>query len=253
MKRRAFIRLFGGAAAMWPLAAPAQQAGKLPTIGVLGTATASNWLPWTAGFVQRLREHGWIEGRSVAIEYRWSDGRPQRFSEIATEFVRLNVDVIVTAGGAVLAAKQATSVIPIVFAIANDPVASGFISSLARPGGNVTGLSTQGVDLAGKRYGLLSEAVPGLRRLAILGNADYPDSVVEMGEVQAAARKLGVEVTQLEIRRAEEIASRLEELKGRADALYVVVDELVGANSIRIITLALECAAAHDLQYARIC
>ena len=140
MRRREFITLLGGGGG-WPLAARAQQPGKLPTIGFLGATTLRPG-QWTAAFVQRLRELGWIEGRTVAIEYRWAEGRSERFAEIAAEFVRLKVDVIVTAGAAtVIAAKQATSVIPIVFAVAEDPVGSGLVASLARPGGNVTGLS----------------------------------------------------------------------------------------------------------------
>jgi hypothetical protein len=135
-----FIALFGGAAA-WPLAARAQQVGKLPTIGFLGAASFQS--QHIAAFVRRLRQLGWIEGSTVAIEYRWAEGRPERFAEIATEFVRLKVDVIVTLGGAVLVAKQATSVIPIVFASAGDPVGGGLVASLARPGGNITGLSIQ--------------------------------------------------------------------------------------------------------------
>ena len=133
MKRREFISLLGGAAAAWPLAARAQQAGKLPTIGFLGTTTASAWGPWTAAFVQRLHELGWIEGRTVAIEYRWAEARSEHFAEIAAEFVRLKVDVILTGGNAAAAAKQATSVVPIVFVLAVDPVRMGLIASLARP------------------------------------------------------------------------------------------------------------------------
>ena len=214
MKRREFITLLGGAAAAWPLAARAQQAGKLPTIGFLGTATASAWSPWTAAFVQRLRELGWIEGRTVAIEYRWAEGRSERYAEIAAEFVRLKVDVIVTSGGAVLAAKQATSVIPIVFAVANDPLGSGLVASLARPGGNVTGLSAQQSDLAGKRLELLREVVPGLRRLAIMANVGYPAAVLEMDEVQGTARTFGFEVAKLEIRRRRGYRARLRGAQG---------------------------------------
>ena len=176
---------------------------------------------WVAAFVQRLREHGWIEGRTVAIEYRWAEGHSERFPEIAAELVRLKVDVIVTTGGAVLAAKQATTVIPIVFAVAADPVVSGMVTSLARPGGNVTGLALQSPDVAGKRLELLREVIPGLRRLAILGNIGYPPSLVEMNEIQAMARHLGIEVATLEIRRAEDIAPAFDTLKGHADALYV--------------------------------
>jgi putative tryptophan/tyrosine transport system substrate-binding protein len=238
MKRRDFITLLGGAAA-WPLAARAQQPAKLPTIGFLGSATPSAWGPWTAAFVQRLRELGWIEGRTIAIEYRWAEGRSKRYTEIAAEFVRLKVDVIVTSGAALLAAKQATSIVPIVFALAPDPVGAGFVDSLARPGGNITGLSTVQTDVAPKRLEFLREVVPGLRRLAIMANVGYPGAVLEMGEVQAAARTLGLEVGTFEIRRAEDIAPAFEALKGRADALYVVTDALINTNRIRINTLAL--------------
>jgi putative ABC transport system substrate-binding protein len=190
MRRREFITLVGGAAA-WPLATHAQPA-KLPTIGFLGTATPSTWSQFVAAFVQRLRDLGWVEGRNVAIEFRWAEGRTERYSEIATEFVRLKVDVIVTSGGAVLATKQATFVIPIVFAIALDPVGSGMVASLARPGGNITGLSIQSTDLCSKRLELLREIVPDLRRLAILGNTSNPNALGEMAEVQATARSLGL-------------------------------------------------------------
>jgi putative ABC transport system substrate-binding protein len=134
MKRRAFITLLGGAAAAWPLAARAQQATKLPTIGYLGSATSATESQRMASFVQRLRELGWIEGRTVVIDYRWAQGRTERYVEIAAEFVRLKIDVIVTVGGAVAAAKQATATIPIVFAVAGDPVGSGMVASLAQPG-----------------------------------------------------------------------------------------------------------------------
>src|SRR5499427_3056809 len=168
LKRRDFISLLGGAVA-WPVTAHAQQSGKLPTIGFLGQSTRLATSEWTAAFVQRLRELGWIDGRNVAIEYRWGEGRDELFAQIAAEFVRLKVDVFVTAGTPqVLAAKQATSVIPIVFAVAGDPVGTGLVASLARPGGNVTGLATLATDLAGKRLELLREVVPGLGRLAIL-------------------------------------------------------------------------------------
>jgi putative ABC transport system substrate-binding protein len=239
MKRREFITLIGGAAVAWPLAARAQQAGRLPTIGFLGTGSASVWSVFVAAFVQRLRELGWIEGRTVATEYRWAEGRSERFSDIAAEFVRLKVDVIVAGGNAVAAAKQATSVIPIVFPVAVDPVGGGLVASLARPGGNVTGLSMQAPDLAGKRLALLREVVPSLHRLAIIANVAYPAAALEMSEVQAAARTLGLDAVALEIRRAVDIAPAFEALKGRAEALYVAADALVTANRIRINTLAL--------------
>jgi putative tryptophan/tyrosine transport system substrate-binding protein len=240
MRRREFITLLGGTAAAWPLAARAQQVGKLPTIWFLGPLSQSAMSPWTAAFVQRLRELGWIEGRTVAIEYRWGEGRDERFVEIAAEFVRLKVDVIVTGGtAAVIAAKQATSVIPIVFGTAGDPVGTGLVASLARPGGNVTGLSNQSADLPGKRVDLLRQVVPGLRRLAIMANISSPIGVLEMNEVQAAARTLGLDVVASEIRRAEDIAPAIDALKGRADALYVVTEALVNTNRIRLNTLAL--------------
>jgi ABC-type uncharacterized transport system substrate-binding protein len=175
--RREFVALLGGTAVTWPLAARAQQPAKLPTIGYLGSGTPATQGQLVAVFVQRLRELGWIEGRTIAIEYRWADGRFERFAEIAAEFVRLKVDVILTSGPPVFAAKQATSVIPIVFATVADPLSTGLVASLARPGGNVTGLSLTSPELASKRLELLREVVPGLRRLAIMANADYPPAV----------------------------------------------------------------------------
>jgi putative tryptophan/tyrosine transport system substrate-binding protein len=238
VKRRKFITLLGGAVA-WPLAARAQQAGKLPTIGFLVSGTPSSHSQWVAAFVRRLQELGWIEGRTVAIEYRWAEGRTERAAEIAAEFVRLKVDVIVTSATVVvIASKQATSVIPIVF-MAGDPVGTGLVASLARPGGNATGLSLQQTETAGKRLELLREVVPGLGRLAILANVGNPKSVLEMGEVQTAARTLGLEVITLEIRRGADIVPAFEALKGRAEALYVVLDPLVNTHRIRINTLAM--------------
>jgi putative ABC transport system substrate-binding protein len=236
IKRREFIGTFG-AVVVWPLAVCAQQQTKLPTIGVLGT-DLSLWGPRTAVLVQRLRELGWVEGRTIAIEYRWSEGRPERVAEIAAEFVRLKVDVIVTNGPTVAMVKQATSVIPIVFAIANDPVGGGLVTSLARPGGNVTGLSNQSPDLASKRLELLREIVPQLRRLAIIGNVGYPSAVREMGEVREIASRLGIGIAPMEIRRAGDITPAFAAL-APAEALYVVEDAIVVANRTRIITLAL--------------
>jgi putative ABC transport system substrate-binding protein len=239
MGRRDFITLLGGAAAAWPLAAHAQQTAKLQTIGFLGTASPSTWGPWTAAFMQRLRELGWTEGRNVTIEVRWAEGRTERFAEIAAEFVRLKVDVIFTTGAAVAAAKKVTSVIPIVFALGRDPVGSGYVTSLARPDGNATGLSSQSTDLVGKRLELLREVVPGLRRLAVMANVGYSSGVLEMGQVQVATRALDLPVAMLEIRTASDIALAFETLKDRADAIYVVTDPLVIASRIRINTFAL--------------
>jgi len=237
--RRKFLATLGGAAAAWPFVAQAQQPAK-PTIGFLVAGTPLSHGQWVAAFVQRLRELGWIEGRTIAIEYRWGEGRNERFAEIADEFARRKVDVIVTsATAAVVAAKQATSAIPIVFAAAGDPVGTGLVASLARPGGNVTGLSIQQTDVAAKRLELLREVVPGLGRLAILANVGSPSVVLDMREVEATARTLGLEVTTLEIRRGEDIAPAFEALKGRADALYVCIDPLMNTHRIRINTLAL--------------
>jgi putative ABC transport system substrate-binding protein len=238
VNRRSFIMFLGGAAAAWPLAAPAQQPARLPTIGFLGAPTPSAWRTYVPAFVRRLNELGWIEGRTTAIEYRWAEGRGERFTEIANEFARLKVDVIVTSGTAVGAVKQVTSVIPIVFAVATDPLGGGLVANLARPGGNVTGLSSQTSDLSGKRLETLRDAIPGLRRLAIMGNVGYSATVQELDEVQAAARALGLEVTTLAIRRADDIAPALETLKG-TDALYVCSDSLAAANRVRIVVLAL--------------
>jgi ABC-type uncharacterized transport system substrate-binding protein len=240
MKRREFIMLLGGAAAAWPLAARAQQPGKLPTIGVLGSATPSTQASRFAAFVQRLRELGWIENRTVAIEYRWAEGRSERYSEIAAEFVRLKVDVIVTTGTpVVIVAKQATAVIPIVFVTITDPVGSGLVASLARPGGNVTGLSLQSPDIAGKRLALVREVVPNLRRVAFMGNIDNPFVPREMHEVQAAAGTLGLEAATFEIRRTQDIVPAFEALKHRVEAVYLASEGLTDANRLRINILAL--------------
>jgi putative ABC transport system substrate-binding protein len=236
MKRREFMTLLGGAAS-WPLAARAQQ--KVPTIGFFSAGSAAAMRDWVAALMQRLRELGWIERRTVAIEYRWAEGHDERLPELAAELVRLKVDVIVThSAGPVLAAKQATAVIPIVFATAADPVGAGLVASLARPGGNATGLSSQSNDSSSKRLELVRELIPGLRRLAILANADAPSAVSEMADAQATARALGLDAVTSEIRRAEDIAPALAALKGRADALLVCAEPLVFTNRIRINILA---------------
>ena len=238
MNRRYFIGLLGSMAAAWPLAARAQPR-KLPTIGLLGPNSPSAQAQSTEAFVQRLRELGWIEGSTVAIEVRWADGRNQRYAEIAAEFVRLRVDVIITAGTEpVVAAKQATSDIPIVFATAGDPVGNGLVASLARPGGNVTGLSIQSADVAGKRLELLREVVPDLRQLAIMANVGNPIAVLEINQVQAAAKTLGLEVSILEIRRPEDIAVAFQTLKVGVGALYVHAEPLTTSNGVQIGTLA---------------
>ena len=240
MRRRDFLILTGATAAVaCPLAARAQQVRRLPTIGFLGPNTPAVEGQWDAAFVQRLRDLGWIDGRNVAIEYRWAEGRTERAAEIAAEFVRLKVDVIVTAGTANVAmAKQATAVIPIIFASAGDPVGTGLVASLARPGGNVTGLSSQTTELGPKKLEFLREVVSGLRRLAIMADVGSPNAVLEMGEVRAAAGALGLDVATFEVRRTEDIAPAFDALNGRAEALYVASSPLLGTNQIRINILA---------------
>jgi putative ABC transport system substrate-binding protein len=238
--RRAFITLLGGAAAAWPLAARAQQGEKRATIGLLGTGAAAAQSQWTAAFVQRMRELGWTEGRNLTIEYRWAKGNIERLPELAKELVRLKVDVIVTHNTpGPPAAKQATSTIPIVFATAGDPVGTGIVASLARPGGNVTGLSSQTPDTAGKRLELLREIVPGLRRLTILSDLDNPYVALDVIKTREAAGSLGVEVATFEMRRSEDIGPAFEALKDRAQALYVPAIPVAFVNRIRINTLAI--------------
>ena len=239
MMRREFVTLLGGAAiAAYPLAARAQPLVQLRRVVVLGP-TLSIWGVWVAGFAERLRELGWIEDRTIAVEYRWSEGRPERVAEAVADIVRQNPDAIVTYGSAALALKQATTSIPIVLAIAVDPLGIGLVDNLSHPSGNVTGLSIQQNDTTGKRLGLLHDIVPGLRRLAIMFDGGYRASVAENSQVQAIARKLGLEATAHEIRYVEDIAPVFDALKGQADALYVVENALTDANRTPIVTLAL--------------
>jgi putative tryptophan/tyrosine transport system substrate-binding protein len=236
MRRRQFIILLGGAAR--PLAARAQQM-KLPTIGLLGGATPSAQAQWTTAFVQRLRELGWVEGQTVAIVYRWGEGRSERSSEIIAEFVRL-LDVIVThATPNVLAAKQVTSVVPIVFPSAGDPVGNRLVTSLARPGGNVTGLSVQSSELAQKIVELFRDLLPNLGRLAMMYHIGNPVAALQTDAVKAAAGRFGLDVAIVEVRRAEDIAPAIEALKGRADALIVPSEPLYNTNRIQINSWAL--------------
>jgi putative ABC transport system substrate-binding protein len=241
VRRRELIKLLGGvvaASVSWPLAVRAQQAGKLPTIGFLGAGSASSWATGVASFEQRLRELGWIDGRTVAVVYRWAEGRSDLYDEIAADFVERKVDVILTVGSAVPAARRATTTIPIVFAAALDPVGSGFVASLARPGGNVTGWSLQSNDIAANRIEILREVIPGLGRLAVLANAGYPGSARESTQVQDTARRLGLAVIALDIRRAEDIAPAVASLQGNAQALYLCIDSLVVTNMQHINALA---------------
>jgi putative ABC transport system substrate-binding protein len=238
MHRREFMTLIGGTAAFWPTAGRAQQPGKLATVGFLVAGTPESHGKWVAAFTKRLSELGWTDGRTVTIDYRWAEARNERMAEIAADFVRLKVDVIVSSGGGAAAAKQATSIIPIVFAAYSDPVAAALVTSLARPGSNATGLTVQPVELASKRLDLLREVVPDFRRLSIMVNVGVFFEK-ELSEVQAAASAFGVDATVLKIRRSEEIAPAFEAVKNNTDALYVFSEPLMNANRVKINTLAL--------------
>ena len=238
MRRRELIKLLGGAAG-WPLAAQAQQPSKLPIIGFLGATTPSIWSAFVAAFQQRLRELGWIDDSTVTIEYRWAQGRDELYAAFAAEFIRLKVDVIVTAGtDAIITVMQATSEIPIVFAAVGDPVGTGLVASLAHPGGNVTGLSNEQADLAGYRLELMHEVVPSVHRVALLGNIGSPLILLEMKAAEEAAPKLGLEV-RLGVKKTEDVDSAIESLRDRADALYVCTDPLISTNRVRINILAI--------------
>jgi len=238
MRRREFIKAATASAVAWPLAARAQQSAR-PVLGFVNVASAKNFTRPLSAFLKGLGETGYVDGQNVAIEYRWAEGRTERFREIAAEFARLKVDVIVTVGSAVPALKDATSTIPIVFAVAVDPVGSGMVDSLARPGGNVTGVSIQETELAGKRIELLREILPGLRRIAVIANVGYQASVLEVTEVRGVARKFGLDVKLLEIRRAEDISPAFDALGNDTQALYVCSSALFNANIARINSRAL--------------
>ena len=238
IRRRKFLATLLGGAVAWPLAARAQQPAKLPTIGLLGATTPLVESQRVAAFVQRLRELGWIEERTIKIDLRWAEGRNDRSAEIVTDFVRLKVDVIVTYGSEhIQIAKEATSTIPIV-ALMGDPVGSGLVASLAHPGGNLTGLSGQNADLNGKRFELLHEIVPNLRRLAVLFNGNNLAYRLEADIVRAAALPLGLEVLAAEIRSADDIASTFAAIATKADALFVVGEPLTFSRRTQINTLA---------------
>ena len=239
MRRRDFIAALGSASALWPLAARAQQPS-MPVIGYLGTGTSSTQREWLATFTQRLHELGWREGQNLKIEVRFGEGRNERFAEIAAEFAALKVNMIVSSGGAVPAIMRTTSTIPTIFAGANDPVGSGYVTSLARPGGNVTGLSLQSADLVGKRLELLREVVPKLKHLAVIGSArDSRGSVVEIDQVKASAGAQDIALATFEIDGPQDLAPAFDAFKGKTEAVYVVSNPFTTTNRIGIVTLAL--------------
>jgi len=236
MERRKFIKIVCGLVGTWPISAHALQGGEPRRIGVLG-ADATVWSSWTAAFVTRLRELGWTTGETIEVDYRWAGGSSKRVSDFTAEFLRRNVDVIVTYGSAAAVVEQVTTTIPIVLAVASDPGA-GLFASLARPGGNVTGISIRQSGLIGKRLDLLREVMPHLRRLVIMANAGYAMPVLEAQEAKATAQALGLEAARLEIWGSEDIAPAFEAIRGKADALYIVSDALIAANRTLITTLA---------------
>ena len=240
MERREFITLLGSTAGTWPLVANAQQKSKAVTIGFLGATSSPVTSQWTAAFAQRLSQLGWIDGRNVAIDNRWAEGSTENMIKIALEFAQRKVDVIVAQGTqAALAAKAASTDIPIVFVLVGDPVGSGLTASLAHPGANATGPSSQSSDLAGKRLGLFRELIPDLRRVAALVNLGNPSAILDKTELTAAAISLTIEIVALGIHRSEEIGPAIESINGRADALYAAPDALILDNLTRINTLAL--------------
>ncbi len=243
MRRREFIALLSGAALGFPFAVCARD--KSPTIGFLGSLSEATGRRLRDAYVRRLVELGWVEGQNIRIEYRWADGSIERATEIADEFLHLNVDLIVTSGTAFVAAtKRVTSTIPIVFASVGDPVGTGLVASLAHPGGNATGLSLLQTEVAGKRLDLMRQVVPNLRRLAVLANTDSAAAALDMRETEEAARTRGLETIMLKIRRTEDIAPAIAGVKGHAEALYVVTDPVVNTNEASIAALALEARLA---------
>jgi putative ABC transport system substrate-binding protein len=245
MRRRQFITLLGGAAATWPLAARAQQQA-LPEVGLVYAGSAISD-PYVASFRQGLSELGYVEGRNVVIEYRWAEGRPDRYQELVADLIRRRVDVIATGANtpASLAAKAATSTIPIVFGVADDPVKLGLVASIARPGGNATGVNFFLAELAGKRLGLLRELVPGAARVAVLVNpANTATTQSTVTEVQMAATSLGLQIQLLGAATIQEIDAAFETVvRERADALFVGADPFF---SIRRVQLAI-AAARHTV------
>ena len=233
MRRRKFIAGIG-AAAVWPLTVRAQS-GRLPLIGFLGAHSASSQREWTALFVKRLGELGWIEGRSVTIEYRWSEGHFERAPSLVGELLRQQADVVVThATPNVLAAMQATSDIPIVFAVAGDPVGNHLVASLSRPGGNVTGLSIQSPDLAGKRVELMREMVPDLASVGLLIDAANISTSLELHQLEIACRTLGLQLDTIKIQKAEDLVAAIDTLRGRTQFLYVPLDPLFNLHLERL-------------------
>ena len=240
MKRREFITLLAGAAVAWPLAARAQQS-VMPVIGYLDAASASDRTYIVAAFRQGLADTGYVEGQNVAIEYRWAEGDYGRLSQMAAELVGQQVSLIVTPGAAAgaLAAKNATTAIPIVFAVGQDPVKLGLVESLARPGGNATGVNFFTNELVAKRMGLLRELLPAAARVAVLVNPSDIISDRIVGDARAAANAAGLELALLNASTPREIEAAFATLaQERADALFVGPGTFFNARRIQLVVLA---------------
>ena len=227
----------GGVAVVSTSAAYGQQLAKPPVVGFLVAGTQASHGAWAAAFAQRLSELGWTDGRNVTIEYRWAAGDVRQTTQFAAEFVQRRVDVIVTSGYGVVAAKQATSTIPIISAAFGDAIASGIVKSLARPGGNVTGLTIEPAELSSKRLELLKEIIPNVRRLAALVNT-HVVGAQEAVAIRTASAKLNIDANILDIQTAEDIEVAMATLAGQADALYVFSEPLTIANKDKIIEAA---------------
>jgi putative ABC transport system substrate-binding protein len=240
MQRRDFVKAIAGAAGVWPLTVRAQQPAILRTVGYLGSGTAAVQSKFASAFAQRMRELGWIEGQTLAIQYRWGEGRNDLFDSYANEFVKIGVDAIITsASSPVLAAKRATKTIPIVFAASADPVGSGLVESFNRPGGNITGVSAQSGESPGREIEFLRQLAPGLRSLAIIANAGSPGSMFEMEAAETAAHAFGLDVTTLPLKTSADVAPAFGQIVGHVDGIYVVPDPLLSTARAQIIALAL--------------
>jgi putative tryptophan/tyrosine transport system substrate-binding protein len=242
MRRREFIRFLGGAGAAWPFAALAQQSPKIHRIGLLSPFAPADTAPWHQAFLRGLSDLGWAEGKNIAIEYRYSDGRNDRLPGLIADLVRLKVDIIVTSvTNDTLEAKKAGSGIPIVMVAAGDPVATGIVASLARPGGNITGLSQMNPELNGKRLELLKEIAPNVSSLAVLLNPDDPISAVGQKEIELPARKMKVELHSLEVRNNHDLEKALNEAtKAHADALAIMPNPVFVTNMKLIADFAIQ-------------
>jgi putative tryptophan/tyrosine transport system substrate-binding protein len=257
MQRREFIALLGGAAAVRPHSARAQQTAKIPRIGLLSPFAPVDTAPWHQAFLRGLSDLGWVDGKNIAIEYRYSDGKNDRLPKLIADLVRLKVDIIVTAvTNDTLAAKNAAGGIPIVMAAAGDPVATGIVASLARPGGNITGLSQMNPELNGKRLELLKEIAPNISSLAVLLNPEDPISALGQNEIELPARKMKIEVHSFEVRNTPDLDKALQEAtKARVDALAIMPNPVFVTNLKLIADFAIQNrlpSMFHLREYAKV-